>query len=63
MSEEAGVEPASPAAAIVSRRESRSAIPERLKVAARDDRDHSSQLTGTARTTNGGSRRGSGRIR
>ena len=37
MSEEAGVEPALPAAAIMSRRESHSAIPERLKVAARDD--------------------------
>ena len=37
MNEEAGVEPASPAAAIMSRRESRTAIPERLKVAARDD--------------------------
>ena len=37
MSEEAGVEPASPAAAIMSRRESHSAIPEGLKVAARDD--------------------------
>ena len=35
MSEEA--ELASPAAAIVARRESRSAMPERLKVAARDD--------------------------
>ena len=31
------MEPASPAAAIISRRESHSAIPERLKVAARDD--------------------------
>ena len=35
MSEEA--ELASPAAAIVARRESRFAMPERLKVAARDD--------------------------
>ena len=37
MSEESGVEAASPAAAAMSRRDSRSAIPERLKEAARDD--------------------------
>ena len=36
MSEESGVEAASPAAAAMSRRDSRSAIPERLKEAARE---------------------------